>query len=141
MTAVPAVDSLDSAPTVVQQFVRFMETGEVEAGLFTNDVFCDFTMPQWRLQVVGPDQVRAARAAGHPGPSTVVRTRWDAIPGGFLLEFSEQWHWAGENWYAREMVRADLRGTSISELAVYCTGDWDSATVARHAKEVSLIRP
>ena len=141
MTAIAAAHALESAPLVVQRFVAFMETGTAPDGLFTDDVFCDFTMPHWRLQAVGPQQVVEARRAGHPGPSSVDRMRLDSTPSGFVLEFSERWSADGEQWYAREMVRADLRGTAISELAVYCTGDWDSATVARHAVEVSLIRP
>ncbi len=47
----------------------------------------------------------------------------------------------GESWYCRELFRADIAGGSISELAVYCTGDWDRALVARHARDVSLLRP
>jgi hypothetical protein len=39
------------------------------------------------------------------------------------------------------MMRAEVRDGSISELSVYCTGDWDEALVARHAREVNLIRP
>jgi len=38
------------------------------------------------------------------------------------------------------LIRADIADGSISELSVYCTGDWDSARVARHANEVALIR-
>ena len=141
MTALDAPVVLASAPRAVRQFVAFIETGDVPEGLFTDDVFCDFTMPQWRLQAVGPEQVQGARRAGHPGPSTVVRMRLDSIPGGFLLEFEERWEWDGQRWYARELVRADVRDTSIAQLSVYCTGDWDEATVARHAEEVTLIRP
>jgi hypothetical protein len=29
----------------------------------------------------------------------------------------------------------------ITDFAVYCTGDWDMATVRRHAAEVRLLRP
>lgn len=141
MTAISAVQALESAPTVVRQFVDFLETGRAAEGLFTDDVFCDFSMPLWRLQVGGPDGVVAARTAGHPGPSTVTKVRLDSTPSGFVLEYAEEWDWAGEHWYARQMVRADVRGTAISELNVYCTGDWDAATVASHAEEVTLLRP
>jgi hypothetical protein len=39
------------------------------------------------------------------------------------------------------MVRADIVGASIVELAVYCTGDWDEARQRDHAQAVHLIRP
>ena len=39
------------------------------------------------------------------------------------------------------MFRADVADGAISALSVYCTGDWDEATVARHGREVTLARP
>ena len=30
--------------------ITFLETGAPPEGVFTRDAFCDFTMPQWRLQ-------------------------------------------------------------------------------------------
>ena len=33
--------------------VRFLETGTPPEGLFRADVFCDLTIPQWRLQAQG----------------------------------------------------------------------------------------
>ena len=41
----------------------------------------------------------------------------------------------------REMARADVEDGSISELSVYCTGDWDTERVAEHQAAVSLLRP
>jgi hypothetical protein len=59
----------------------------------------------------------------------------------FVLEVEEQWEQDEEPWYCRELLRADVSDGSISQLSVYCTGDWDQALVARHAQEVPLIRP
>jgi hypothetical protein len=39
------------------------------------------------------------------------------------------------------MFRADVTDGAISEVSVYCTGDWDDALVARHRNEVALLRP
>lgn len=36
-------------------FVRFLETNTAPEGLFTEDVFLDLTLPQWRLQTYGRD--------------------------------------------------------------------------------------
>ena len=41
----------------------------------------------------------------------------------------------------REMFRADINDDGITELSVYCTGDWDSLRRAEHAAAVTLIRP
>jgi len=126
---------------VAERFVTFLERGAPPAGLFAEDVFCDFTMPLWRLQAQGVDAVVELRRRGHPSPGDVPRWRCDVTPTGFVLEFEERWSQAGRRWYCREMARADLAGAQISELSVYCTGDWDEELQARHGAEVDLHRP
>ncbi|WP_458245640.1 hypothetical protein [Streptomyces sp. MAI_2237] len=122
-------------------FVRFLRTGTAPEGLFTDDVFLDLTLPQWRLQARGREEAVALRRRGHPAPGTVPRHRLDATPTGFVLEFEETWEDAQGTWYCRELMRADVRDGRIAEAAVYCTGDWDQATRDAHAREVVLLRP
>jgi hypothetical protein len=122
-------------------FVAYLETGRAAAGLFAPGVFVDFTMPRWRLQAQGVDDALALRRAGHPRPGRVPRSRFDPTPTGFVLEVEEVWDDGGEQWYCRELFRADVAPEGITELAVYCTGDWDGARRAEHAREVTLIRP
>ena len=129
-----------TARDLAGQLITFMETGTVPDGLFTPDVFCDFTMPQWRLQAQGIEDLAALRKAGHPGPSRVPRSRFDATTTGFVIEVEEQWDDGGESWYCRELFRADICDGAISQLSVYCTGDWDREQVRRHAETVQLIR-
>lgn len=100
----------------------------------------DTDMPLWRIQSQGVQDTVASRNAGHPSPGLVPRLRFDPTPTGFVLEVEELWDQDGESWYCRELIRADIADGSISELSAYCTGDWDSARVARHANEVALIR-
>lgn len=126
---------------LADKLVAFLETGKLPDGLFTPGVFVDFTMPQWRLQGEGVDEVVGLRLAGHPGPSRIPRTRLDATTTGFVLEVEERWEQDGESWYCRELFRADVSDGAVSQLSVYCTGDWDSARVAAHAEAVHLIRP
>ena len=103
--------------------------------------FCDFTMPQWRLQAEGIEDMVALRKAGHPGPGRVPRSRFDATEAGFVLEVEEEWDQDGESWYCRELFRADVADGGVTQLSVYCTGDWDRERVARHRTEVALLRP
>jgi hypothetical protein len=131
----------DTALELGGKLIAFLETGTAPSGLFTPDVFCDFTMPQWRLQAQGADQVIGLRRAGHPGPGRVPRSRLDATATGFVLEVEENWDADGESWYCRELFRADVCDGAICQLSVYCTGDWDTALVARHADAVPLLRP
>ena len=115
----------DDANKLAGLFTECMETGAVPDGLFAADVFCDFTMPKWRLQAQGIERVVALRA-GHPGPGKVPRWRCDPTESGSVLEFEERWAQDGKDWYSREMVRADAPKGKISEFSVYCTGDWDA---------------
>jgi hypothetical protein len=129
-----------STGEVADELVSFLETGMPPEGLFTSEVFCDFTMPQWRLQAVGIEDVVALRNGGHPAPGRVPRSRLDATTTGFVLEVEEEWDQDNESWYCRELIRADVSDGAISQLSVYCTGDWDSELVARHAAAVQLLR-
>ena len=123
------------------KFIEFLETGTPPEGLFTADAFCDFTMPQWRLQFQGIEGIVAGRKAGHPASGRVPRSRFDATATGFVLEVEEEWDQDGEAWYCRELFRADVADGAISQISVYCTGDWDSALVARHRETIELLRP
>lgn len=131
----------EHAETIAQRFIRYLETGEPLPGLFAEDVFCDFTMPRWRLQAQGIQATLALRRRGHPSPGRVPRFRCDPIPTGFVLELEEEWSDAAGDWYCREMFRADVAGGAITSLSVYCTGDWDKNRRAEHAREVRLLRP
>jgi hypothetical protein len=126
---------------LVKKFITFLETGNAPDGLFAPDVFVDFTMPLWRLQTQGAAEAIALRKRGHPAPGKVARMRMDFIPTGFVLEVEERWTDGGQDWYCREMFRADVSNGSIKDLSVYCTGDWDAARQAEHKKAVKLIRP
>jgi hypothetical protein len=131
----------DDVERLAVQLVAFLETGHAPDGLFTDDAFCDFTMPQWRLQASGRDDLVALRLQGHPDPGRVPRSRLDATDTGFVLEVEEEWEQNGEPWYCREMMRADVVDGSIAQISVYCTGDWDRARVEQHAAMVTLLRP
>lgn len=137
--SVPAVDA--GIRQLAAKFISLLETGVAPDGLFTTDVFTDFTMPLWRLQFQGAEATVAGRLAGHPGPGRVSRSRLDATTTGFVLEVEERWEQDGESWYCRELFRADVADGAICQLSVYCTGDWDSARVAEHARKVRLLRP
>ena len=125
---------------LAQKMIVFLETGHPPDGLFDADVFCDFSLPRWRVQTRGLEEVVTLRKDGHPGPSTVTRSRVDPTPTGFVLEFEERWEDPAGQWYAGELLRADVGDDGIAELAVYCTGDWDRQRQDEHARSVQLLR-
>jgi hypothetical protein len=82
----------DHAQALAMDFVSFLKTDNAPDGLFTPDVFCDFTFRRWRVQARGVTDTVALRKQGHPGPGTVPRWRCDRTPSGFVLEFVEKWN-------------------------------------------------
>jgi hypothetical protein len=126
---------------LARELISFLETGEAHEGLFAPDVFFDVTVPRWRLQAQGHDEAVALRLEQHPAPGRVVRSRLDETETGFVLEFEERWHERGHDWYAREIARADVGTAGITQLSVYCTGDWDETREEQHRRAVHLLRP
>jgi hypothetical protein len=142
MSAVQPLTRLESdVAELAEVFVTWLETGVRPAGLFTDDVFCDLTVPQWRVQAKGFDAVYRLREGDHPFPGDVHVEALDRTSCGFLLQFSERWEADGQRWYCREMIHCVVTDERISELAVSCTGDWDADTQRRHADQVRLLRP
>jgi hypothetical protein len=129
-----------AAATAVAGLIRFLETNAAPDGLFAPDVFADVSLPQWRLQGATAEDLVAIRVGGHPVTGQVRVTRVDPTDRGFTMEFEERWQNEGQHWYCREMIRADLTDGRISELSVYCTGDWDEAKQREHAASVQLLR-
>jgi hypothetical protein len=127
--------------TAVAKLIRWLETGVVPDGLFAPDAFADLSLPQWRLQAATAEDVVALRTASHPFPGQLRVERVEPTDRGFTIEFEERWDHDGQRWYCREMIRADVVGETITELSIYCTGDWDEAKQREHADTVTLIRP
>ena len=80
MTATTLTQHEARAHALAEKLIEFLETDEVPDGLFAADMFCDFTMPTWRLQASRcRGQHRAA--AGRPpraGDGAAVAVRSDA---------------------------------------------------------------
>ena len=141
MTAVPAIALDSTLHRLATDLITFLETGAASEGLFAPDVFFDVSVPHWRVQALGRDEAVGLRLSQHPAPGRVVRHRLDETSTGFVLEFEERWEEGGREWYAREIARADVGDDAITQLSVYCTGDWDRAREEQHRQAVSLIRP
>ena len=91
MTATTLTQHQARAHALAEKLIEFLQTSEVPDGLFAAGMFCDFTMPAWRLQASGVEDSVALRLAGHPGQGTVLRWRFDPTPTGFVLEVEEAW--------------------------------------------------
>ena len=113
----------------------------VVGDVLTEDVFLDGHPPLWRFQIEGRDAFQAwlQSYSPHGSETTVVRT----IPtvSGFVTELVGSHDEDGTPMTDRKIVLCQVRGDRISELTVYCSGDWDPELRARHAAETTLLHP
>lgn len=138
---VDGVATLDDAATrLADSLVEWLATGVRQADLFADDVFADLSLPHWRVQAQGADDVFRLREDEHRFGGDVRVEALDRTSRGFLLQFEERWTAEGQRWYARELIHALVVDGRIAELAVYCTGDWDESVQRRHAEQVRLLR-
>ena len=108
--------------------------------VLADDVVLDGNPPLWRFQLQGRDTFDAWIKSFMPdgADTTVVRT----IPTvtGFVTEFTGRHDQDGLEITDRKILLAEVRDGRITELTVYCSGDWDTDLRARHAVETQLIR-
>ena len=127
--------------TSIERLVDFLEVGATD-GLFADDVFADITLPHWRVQAQGAANVIESKNGMHAPKG---RTRIEKVmpsASGYTIKVEERWEEDGQQWYCREAFICDLDAAGlITEISVYCTGDWDEAAVAAHAAAVTLLRP
>ncbi|HEY5696222.1 MAG TPA: hypothetical protein VIT01_01845 [Acidimicrobiales bacterium] len=137
------------APTVLDDALA-QELSERLADVFrtadagavlADDVFLDGHPPLWRFQLRGRDAFDVWIKGFMPegADTTVVRT----IPTvtGFVTEFTGYHHDNGAEITDRKILLAEVRAGRITELTIYCSGDWNAELRARHAAETQLIRP
>ncbi|MEY2426270.1 MAG: hypothetical protein QOI61_1842 [Actinomycetota bacterium] len=108
--------------------------------VLADDVFLDGHPPFWRFQVQGRDNFAAWYVSFAPEgvDTTVVRTVPTAT--GFVTEFTGRHTSDGEEITDRKILLCEVSDGRISELTVYCSGDWNAELRARHAAETTLIR-
>lgn len=142
MTAVHAPTALGGTlGDLAATFVTWLETGVRPEAMLADDVLADLSVPQWRLQAAGPDAAYHLREDSHPFPGAVRVEALDRTDRGFLLQMEERWEAEGQHWYCRELIHGSVTDGRISELSIYCTGDWDEAVQRSHAEQVRLLRP
>ena len=135
----PTLDDA-TAQELSERLADVFRTAEV-GDLLTEDVFLDGHPPLWRFQLQGRN-VFAEWLTGYSpdgAETTVVRT----IPtvSGFVTELVGRHEEDGIEMTDRKIVLCEVRGDQVSEMTVYCSGDWDPELRARHGAEAELLRP
>ena len=116
---------------------RTADVGEV----FTEDLFLDGHPPYWRFQLQGRDQFAAWLAGYAPAGTEVDVARTVPTASGFITELTGRHEEDGAEMTDRKIVLCEVRDGRVSELTIYCSGDWDADLRARHAAETTLPRP
>lgn len=142
MTPLERAERIDEATTLLlsERLADVFRTANV-GDVFTEDLFLDGHPPFWRFQLQGVDAFASWLTGYAEGEveTTVVRT----IPtaSGFVTEFTGRHNQDGELMTDRKLLLCVVRNGRISELTVYCSGDWNEELRLRHVAEATIIRP
>jgi hypothetical protein len=120
--------------------VRVLESGRGAHELFTEDALFDLNVPSWRFQVRGSGQFVDWWHREVHGRGRAAVTRSADTVSGFVIEMAIEFRHLGQDLYARQVMLAEITNDRISELVVYCTGDWDAQTRARQVAEAPMIK-
>jgi hypothetical protein len=133
----PTSRDVDRLSEALAQVFRTADVGDV----FTDDVFLDGHPPYWRFQLQGIDDFRAWLQGYAEGGREVEVVRTLATESGFVTEHSGASHTDRGLITGRELLLCEVRDGHISELTVFCSGQWDAALRERHAAEAPIVRP
>ena len=138
-TSAPVLDDA-TAQELSERLADFFRTAEL-GDVLTADVFVDGHPPFWRFQLEGRDNVGDWYRSY--APDGVATTVISVVPTatGFVTEFLGEHTEEGELLSDRKVLLCQVRGSQISALTIYCSGDWDAELRTRHAAEATLLRP
>jgi len=126
----------DERDALASALVEAMSSGVVPDDTFADDVFFDLNVPDWRYQVQGIETLRMMLAT-ELDPAAVEHQDVTPTLEGFVLELSVK----NERYYSRQMFNVRTRGGLISEVTMYCTGNWSLDQLARQQAEAPMLRP
>ena len=137
-----ATTTLDDATAqeLSERLADVFRTAEV-GDVLTDDVFLDGYPPQWRFQLQGRDAFAAWLSDYSPSGAETTVARTVPTVSGFVTEFLGRFDEHGEEMTDRKILLCEVRDGRVSEMTVYCNGDWDAELRQRHASEAKLIRP
>jgi hypothetical protein len=116
---------------------RTAEIGDV----LTEDLFLDGHPPFWRFQLEGRQTFAAWLQGYSPDGADITVVRAVPTVSGFVTEMVGEHLEDGVVMTDRKILLCEVRGGQISELTIFCSGDWDEELRSRHAAETTLVRP
>lgn len=130
------------AEKVAARLIRYLGTLEGAEDVLTPDVFVDLNVPLWRMQAQGTEAFESLIREETDDGQIIHDHRVVPTPTGFVLEYDgELTHKeSGQNLYFRNMWLCEIRNGRISEVTVYCTGEWDEQARRTQAEEAPMLR-
>lgn len=129
-----------TAQALSERLADLFRTGKIN-DVIADDLFLDGNPPEWRFQLQGKEDFAEWLSGYAPdgGQVTVVRT----VPtvNGFVTEMTSEHLEAGVVITDRKMFLCTVVDDAITDMTVYCSGDWGPELRARHVAETTLIRP
>jgi hypothetical protein len=132
----PAPPDTETVRRLATALNRCFETFTADVDTFAADAFFDLLPPFWRFQLNGPEAFLAQLRTVARGASTARILRVVPTASGFVLEHEE----TQADAVARRVLLCDVRDGRITDVLVYCNGEWDAALRARHAAEAPMLR-
>jgi hypothetical protein len=132
----PAPPDTETVRRLATALNRCFETFTADVDTFAADAFFDLLPPFWRFQLNGPEAFLAQLRTVARGASTARILRVVPTVSGFVLEHEE----TQADAVARRILLCDVRDGRITDVLVYCNGEWDAALRARHAAEAPMLR-
>jgi len=122
----------DTTNTPLERFYCAVERGlPIDAGVFTNDVVLDATVPMWRFHRRGAADTAAEVGRWYADAGHFEEFQTFALPGGALVEFVLTWEQQGVPHACHQTHRLDLDGDGrIRGLHVWCGGRWPANLLA-----------
>jgi len=117
--------------SVVDALLNAIETADVRAELFTDDVVLDATVPNWRFEVRGRDDVTEQLRDWFADVGKFEVVRREPLPQGELVEFTLHWTENGIPHACHQAHILRLTDGRISADTAFCGGRWPADLIAR----------
>jgi hypothetical protein len=125
--------SSKAGTSAVDRFLQAIQSAAIPGcDVWSADATLDATVPNWRLQAVGPDAIRAEYARWFADPGRFDELRRHQVDGGQgeVLEYTLSWSEDGVPHAAHHMHLLTVRDDRIVADTVLCGGRWPATLLA-----------
>ncbi len=130
-TQAPTASQAATTGTVVDRFLHAIERATIPAcQVWGEDAVLDATVPNWRMQLAGPEAIRREYARWFADPGHFHELRRYPIDGGEVVDYTLSWQENGVPHAAHHMHLLKVRDDLIVADTVLCGGRWPASLLA-----------